>query len=179
MPLLVGLLSFIMSSMLVYWTGWPYLGYIFVITAFGLPLLILGYRKVIGMGYGEAAAFSAIFWIALIIVIYYGFIINALPFYEYWIAFALILIGGVTYLYYRSRDGYVSKEIKASTWFISYMIVFGALSYIGSLGMGYIQYPWDYLIALAMSIVFFIIAVRQGFETKEIRQVKEGNLPIE
>ncbi len=50
---------------------------------------------------------------------------------------------------------------------------------MGSLGMGYIQYPWDYLIALAVSMVFFIVSVRQGFETKEIRQVKEGNLPIE
>ncbi|WP_243675828.1 hypothetical protein [Vulcanisaeta distributa] len=94
MPLLIGLLSFIMSSMLVYWTGWPYLGYIFVITAFGLPLLILGYRKAIGMGYGEAVVFSAIFWIALMVVIYYGFVVSALPFYGYWSAFALILIGG-------------------------------------------------------------------------------------
>ncbi|WP_054842296.1 hypothetical protein [Vulcanisaeta distributa] len=150
-----------------------------MITAFGLPLLILGCRKAIGMGNGEAMAFSAIFWIALIMVIYYGFVVGALPFYEYWSAFALILIGGITYLYYRSRNDYVSKEVKASTWFIGYMIVFGALSYMGSLGMGYIQYPWDYLIALAVSIVFFIVSVKQGFETKEIRQVKEGNLPIE
>ncbi len=99
-----------------------------MITAFGLPLLILGYRKAIGMGYGEAVAFSVIFWTALIMVIYYGFVVNALPFYGYWSAFALILIGGVTYLYYRSRDDYVSKEVKASIWFIGYMIVFGVLS---------------------------------------------------
>ncbi len=178
-PLIVGLLSFITSSMLIYWTGWPYLGYIFVITAFGLPLLVLGYRNSIGMSYGEAVAFSVIFWFTLVMVIYYGFVTSALPFYVYWTIFALILAGSITYLYYKSSGGYVGREVRASTWFIGYMIVLGALSYVGSLGMGYIQYPWEYLIAFIVSTVFFIMAVKQGFETKELRQVKEGDIPSE
>lgn len=32
------------------------------------------------MGYGEAVVFSAIFWIALMVVIYYGFVVSALRF---------------------------------------------------------------------------------------------------
>ncbi|WP_054849812.1 hypothetical protein [Vulcanisaeta sp. JCM 14467] len=59
------------------------------------------------------------------------------------------------------------------------MIIFGALSYVGSLGAGYIQYPWDYIIALVASVILFVVAVKQGFETKEIMQVREGNLPAE
>lgn len=179
MPLLVGLMSFITSSMLIYWTGWPYLGYIFIITAFGLPLLVLGYREGIGMSRSEAISFSVVFWAALILTIYYSFIAIVLPFYVYWAIFTLSLAVGFAYLYYRSRSEYVGREIRASTWFIGYMTVFGALSYVGSLGMNYIQYPWDYLIALVVSIIFFIVAVRQGFETKETKQVKEGKLLLE
>ncbi|GAB6944750.1 APC family permease [Vulcanisaeta sp. JCM 14467] len=178
-PLLIGLLSFVVSSMLIYWTGWPYLGYIFVITAFGLPLLILGYGRTAGISRTEAILFSLIYWLVLILIMYYGFVMGALPFYIYWAIFALLLIGSIAYLYHRSRGGYVGKEVRASTWFVSYMIIFGALSYVGSLGAGYIQYPWDYIIALVASVILFVVAVKQGFETKEIMQVREGNLPAE
>ncbi|WP_054849811.1 APC family permease [Vulcanisaeta sp. JCM 14467] len=73
-PLLIGLLSFVVSSMLIYWTGWPYLGYIFVITAFGLPLLILGYGRTAGISRTEAILFSLIYWLVLILIMYYGFV---------------------------------------------------------------------------------------------------------
>ncbi len=178
-PWIIGSLSFVASSMLIYWTGWPYLGYVFLITAFGLPLLVMGYRKSIGIDYSETIAFSAVFWIVLTVLIYYGFIINELPFYVYWSAFSILLIASMAYLYFRSENDYVAREIRASAWFVGYMIIMGILSYVGSMGMGYIQYPWDYVIALVVSFVLFMVSIMQGFETKEISSIKKMGLPSE
>jgi hypothetical protein len=59
------------------------------------------------------------------------------------------------------------------------MIVIGALSYVGSMGEGYLKYPWDYIAAIVLSIIFFVISVMQGFETKEIAEVKAKGVPVE
>lgn len=59
------------------------------------------------------------------------------------------------------------------------MIVIGALSYVGSMGEGYLKYPWDYIAAIALSIIFFVMSVMQGFETKEIAEVKVKGVPVE
>jgi hypothetical protein len=59
------------------------------------------------------------------------------------------------------------------------MIVIDALSYVGSMGEGYLKYPWDYIAAIALSIIFFVMSVMQGFETKEIAEVKAKGVPVE
>ncbi|MFP3239296.1 MAG: hypothetical protein RXQ00_08820 [Caldivirga sp.] len=55
----------------------------------------------------------------------------------------------------------------------------GALSYVSLMGEGYLKYPWDYIAAMALSIIFFAMSVTQGFETKEIAEVKVNVVPIE
>ncbi|KUO89927.1 MAG: hypothetical protein AT712_02520 [Caldivirga sp. CIS_19] len=58
------------------------------------------------------------------------------------------------------------------------MIVIGALSYVGSMGEGYLKYPWDYIAAIALSIIFFVMSVMQGFETKEIAELRLKVCPL-
>jgi len=47
------------------------------------------------------------------------------------------------------------------------------------MGEGYLKYPWDYIAAIALSIIFFVMSVMQGFETKEIAEVKAKGVPVE
>ncbi len=178
-PWLIGLLSFTASSMLIYLTGWPSLGYVFIVTAFGLPLMVLGYRGKLSLSVKEGALFSLIYWTALASVMYLGLIESMLSFAIYWGIFAVIMIASLLYLHYKAKGSYAALEVSSASWFVGYMIVIGALSYLGSLGMGYLKYPWDYVLALATSIIFFIISVMQGFETRELTEIKAKGIPIE
>ncbi len=178
-PWLIGLISFTASSMLIYLTGWPSLGYVFIVTAFGLPLVVLGYRGKLGLSTKESALFSIIYWASIALVMYLGLINASLSFTIYWSAFAVIMVMSLLYLYHKSKGSYAALEVSSASWFIGYMLIMGALSYLGSLGMGYLKYPWDYLIALAASVVFFVVSVMQGFETKELAEIKAKGMPIE
>ena len=178
-PWLIGLLSFTASSMLIYLTGWPSLGYVFIVTAFGLPLMILGYRGKLGLSIKESVAFSLIYWAALSLIMYLGLIESMMSFIIYWSIFALIMAASLLYLYRKAKGSYTALEVSSASWFIGYMIVIGALSYLGSLGMGYLKYPWDYLLALIASVAFFIVSVKQGFETRELSEIKIKGIPVE
>ncbi|KUO89926.1 MAG: hypothetical protein AT712_02515 [Caldivirga sp. CIS_19] len=179
LPWLIGLTSFVSSSMLIYLTGWPSLGYVFLVTAFGLPLMILGYRDKLGLSLVEASAASLAYWVTLGLVMYLGLVSGLIGFSVYWTVFALTVIVTLLYLYYKTRGSYAAMEVASSSWFVGYMIVIGALSYVGSMGEGYLKYPWDYIAAIALSIIFFVISVMQGFETKEIAEVKAKGVPVE
>ncbi|ABW02085.1 amino acid permease-associated region [Caldivirga maquilingensis IC-167] len=178
-PWLIGLLSFTASSMLIYLTGWPSLGYVFIVTAFGLPLMILGYRDRLSLSTRESVLFSLIYWVALASAMYLGLIENQLSFIVYWSIFTVVMVASLLYLRYKAKGSYAALEVSSASWFVGYMVVMGALSYLGSLGMGYLKYPWDYVLALAASIIFFIISVRQGFETRELTEIKTKGIPIE
>ena len=179
LPWLIGLISFVSSSMLIYLTGWPSLGYVFLVTAFGLPLMILGYRDKLGLSLVKASAASLAYWVTLGLVMYLGLVSGLIGFSVYWTVFALTMIVTLLYLYYKTRGSYAAMEVASSSWFVGYMIVIGALSYVGSMGEGYLKYPWDYIAAIALSIIFFVMSVMQGFETKEIAEVKAKGVPVE
>ena len=174
-PWLVASLSFIFSSMLIYWTGWPGVGWVFLVTAFGLPLFLLGYGSKLNLSKLEVIIFTAIFWSLLSADAFFGLYESLWPFTLTWGLFSELLIMGTIYLYLKSH----SVEVKASSWFIAYMIITGVMAYIGSGGTGLIQYPLDYVIMIIISTIIFIVTVKQGFETEEIRQIKEHGLPVE
>ncbi|MFP3211273.1 MAG: APC family permease [Thermocladium sp.] len=174
-PWLVASLSFIFSSMLIYWTGWPGVGWVFLVTAFGLPLFLLGYGSKLNLSKLEVIIFTAIFWSLLSADAFFGLYESLWPFTLTWGLFSALLIMGTIYLYLKSH----SVEVKASSWFIAYMIITGVMAYIGSGGTGLIQYPLDYVIMIIISTIIFIVTVKQGFETEEIRQIKEHGLPVE
>jgi Amino acid transporters len=63
-------LSFVVSSLLIYWSSWPYVDAAIVSMLIGLPLLLLGpYKGSMGMSRAEAAAFSAVYWALLAVAV--------------------------------------------------------------------------------------------------------------
>jgi len=109
LPWLIGLISFVSSSMLIYLTGWPSLGYVFLVTAFGLPLMILGYRDKLGLSLVEASAASLAYWVTLGLVMYLGLVSGLIGFSVYWTVFALTVIVTLLYLYYKTRGSYAAR----------------------------------------------------------------------
>jgi len=57
--------SFIVASLLIYWSSWTYVNAIVAGVVLGFPLLLLGpYRSEIGFTRGTAVTFAVIYWIA-------------------------------------------------------------------------------------------------------------------
>ena len=62
-------------------------------------------------------------------------------------------------------------ELRAGPWLPAYIIVITALSYYGVFGpRGLIPFPWDTVIAVAVTLAFHYWAVLSAFRTKAIDQ---------
>ncbi|BAB59961.1 amino acid transporter [Thermoplasma volcanium GSS1] len=162
--------AFVAASMLVYWSGWSIIDFLILIVYAGLPLLILSkFRESLDITSREAIALSAVYWILLSIVGYFGYI-SYIPFEVYWPILNSIPAITFAFLYIRSR----SNEVVSSVWIIVYNSILGTMSYFGSLGTNAIAYPYDYLIFAALSFFIFFVSVKTGIETNELTELKRS-----
>jgi len=178
-------LSFVVSSLLIYWSSWPYVDAAIVSMLIGLPLLLLGpYKGSMGMSRAEAAAFSAVYWALLAVAVaawHLGWLSglgDVLSFLAYWLALAAIQIFAFAYLWAKSRH----PDVKAAVWIPIYNIALAAISYFGSLGnlsTPAIPYPLDYLVWAAAALAIYYLAVNLAYETPDLREVRTGGLPVE
>ena len=102
--------SFIVASLLIYWSGWSYVNAIIAGVILGFPLLILGpYRSEVGFTRGTAVTFAVIYWIvsaALITGWYLGWfsVLGPLPsFAIYWTLITLIQVLSLLYVWFKSK----------------------------------------------------------------------------
>lgn len=109
-------LAFVMASLIVYWTTWPYTAY----------------------------------------------------------AFLIILLGVAVFFATRVRTvTFSSNDVKRGLWIVVYSLAIVALSYLGSYGRNYITFPMDFVIVAIMSVMFYYWGIRSGYETQELRRLKE------
>ena len=177
--------SFIVASLLIYWSGWSYVNAIIAGVILGFPLLILGpYRSEVGFTRGTAVTFAVIYWIvsaALITGWYLGWFSglgSIMSFVTYWVLVTLIQVLSLLYIWFRSKH----PDAKAALWIPIYNVFLGTISYIGSLGplsTPIIPYPWDYITFAILSLITYFIAVQLGYETKDLKEIKQKGLPIE
>lgn len=100
-----------------------------------------------------------------------------------WKLLIAILVGVVLYLIIsaiapnsiRKPD---AQSYKSGIWLLIYLIVMLILSYIGSSTLGefknYIHYPWDLVVVLIVSLVFYYWGVASGYRTKDVDEALEA-----
>ncbi|MFP3280935.1 MAG: hypothetical protein RXO76_07720 [Vulcanisaeta sp.] len=101
-----------------------------------------------------------------------------MSFVTYWVLVTLIQVLSLLYIWFRSKH----PDAKAALWIPIYNVFLGTISYIGSLGplsTPIIPYPWDYITFAILSLITYFIAVQLGYETKDLKEIKQKGLPIE
>ncbi|MGC9179891.1 MAG: APC family permease [Vulcanisaeta sp.] len=178
-------LSFIVASLLIYWSGWSYVSVMIAGVMLGFPLLLLGpYRSELKLTRISSVVFAVVYWIVSSLLIT-GWYLNWFAslgmigsFVTYWTLITLVQVISLLYLWFRSKH----PDIRAAFWVPIYNVLLGIISYIGSLGplsTPLVPYPWDYVVAAILSLIVYFIAINLAYETKDLKQIKEKGLPIE
>lgn len=91
-----------------------------------------------------------------------------------------MLVGFAVYLYYHVRERYPVEDLRAGLW-LAVMILFEiAVSYAGSFGgRGLLPYPWDIVVVVLASVVFYYWAIASGYETEAVRRYRQETLSLE
>lgn len=101
----------------------------------------------------------------------------------YWSGWPLVLqvdginaVGVLIYLWYRKRNRLPVIDLKAGAWWAIYLVVLGAMSYVGSFGKGrnWIPFPYDSLVVILLSIVFYYWGVASGYRTQDTIDYENG-----
>lgn len=91
----------------------------------------------------------------------------------------VIALGLPVYLYYefKLQEGQMKKRIYQAMWLLVYLIFLSAISYVGSTGFGgqdWIQYPWDFVLIIVVSLVFYYWGVRSA-SVDQLKQDSENS----
>ncbi|MBA1393762.1 APC family permease, partial [Lactobacillus sp. XV13L] len=92
----------------------------------------------------------------------------------------IIMLGLPLYLFYEYRRHFRDFKInlQASWWLIIYLVVISLLSYGGSHefgGCNWLSYPWDQLVIIAVSLVFYYWGIHSGKITADFCEAEQLN----
>jgi len=173
------------AGLIVYWSGFATLFYVFTAVFLGLPLFFIFYaNKVLGIRRGLGIAVSVIdvlVNLGLALYLFYstdGLIkANNVAFLVYFAGISIMLIGNMLVLLLKSRQ---KKEINAGWWLVFFILAIYVLSYFGGFGLyTVIPFPEDTLVAIIVILAFYFWAVHSGFRTEAIEKIieetKEGD----
>lgn len=81
----------------------------------------------------------------------------------------VIVLGLPVYLYYevRYRHSNLRKQLEGCWWMLGYLVFISIMSYAGSVGFGgqdWIKYPWDFVIIIAASVLFYYWGIRTSLK---------------
>ena len=175
------------AGLIVYWSEFPTLFYVFTAVFLGLPIFMFFYaNKMLGIN-KTAATIVGIVDIAIDIGLgYYLYTAtynpsnqtylsapNNLAFAIYIVVIATMLIGTMIFLLFNVSPD-VKKEINAGWWLIGFILAIYILSYFGGFGLNpVIRFPYDTIAAAIVVLIFYFWAVRSGFRTQAIEEIIE------
>lgn len=95
----------------------------------------------------------------------------------------VILLGLPFYFFYEWRVRFVSvrQTLSCSVWMIVYLIFISIISWIGSAqfnGLGIIHYPFDFLVVIIFSTVFYYWGVGSRKKTEDFENAKKLNATV-
>ncbi|QNQ81787.1 APC family permease [Lactobacillus sp. PV037] len=84
----------------------------------------------------------------------------------------VIALGLPIYLYYEVRYQHSSlkKQLKGFWWLLGYLVFISLMSYMGSVGFGgqnWIKYPWDFVVIIIASYLFYLWGIKSHLEKIE------------
>jgi len=169
------------GGLIVYWSGFATLFYVFTAVFLGLPIFFFFYvSKMLGIN-RTAATILGIIDLAIDLGLgYYLFTAtsgltsaNNLAFAIYIVVIAAMLIGTMAFLVSAASQE-VKREISAGWWLIALILVIYILSYFGGFGLNpVIPFPYDTIVAAVAILIFHFWAVRSGFRTEAIEEIIE------
>jgi len=78
---------------------------------------------------------------------------------------AVMLAGTVIYAWYALRGRVSLESVRNGVWLVAYLVVMGALSYLGDVnfgGVGVLPFGWDMLVVAVVALGFYVWGVRRG-----------------
>jgi amino acid transporter len=183
-PWILSALSFVAATEIVYWSTFGILVDVMTFVMLSITIYLMYYAPAKGfISSNQGLSLGLVFLVVWIwIAAKGGWVLRSgtLPvrgswtFGTYFTAFAvaLVLVTVATWLL-SNEEG--RKHVRASWWFIFFMISLFLLSYYGSLGANSahptVHFPYDYLIAGGIGLVTFFWSVWSSFETDELREL--------
>ncbi len=183
-------IAFIAAGLIVYWSGTSTLNYVVVAVLIGLPLYAWFYATPrLGVPGVVSGLLGAIYLIAILATAYFGPINIAgssftgkggLSFWPYVILLLAeaLVFAGVVWATARPSD---RREIIAGLWFIGYVFAMYIVSYYGVYGplqTPLLKFPWDTVVAAAVSLVGYYLAVASGYSTPEIEAIVQAEATV-
>lgn len=187
-------LGFVGGTLIIYWSGYPYLYYVWTAVFLGLPIFYFLYApREMGLKTGTSAAIGIVQAIAVALISIYGYIntyvydaLNGISIpvsdstltTNFLIYFALLALA--MYIPMAITHRLVKKEAKlmmgASYWvvtlaFFSYIIsFFGAFGPLSSIPL---KFPYDNFVIIAGSLGIYGWGVLSGYKTEAIDDLEE------
>ena len=92
----------------------------------------------------------------------------------------VILLGLPIYFYYeyKAKNSDTWKAFKSALWLIVYLIFISLISYAGSHefnGAGWISYPWDFVVIIGVSLIFYYWGIKSAQIFPDYYQAKKLN----
>lgn len=92
----------------------------------------------------------------------------------------IITLGLPIYIFYefKIKNSDIKKDILGCAWFIAYLIFISLVSYVGSSdfnGQNLIKYPWDFLVIIIGSVIFYAWGIRSYEYTSSFENAKKIN----
>jgi len=176
-------LATLAAGLVLYWSGFATLFYVFTAVFLGLPIFMFYYAsKMLGINRAVATAVGIVDLAIDVGLAYYLItqtqnlsVPNNLAFAIYIVVIAAMLIGTLAFLL-SSVSQSVKKEINAAWWYIGFLLAIYILSYFGNFGLSptpVIPFPEDTIIAAIVILIFHYFAVRSGFRTEAIEEIIE------
>ncbi|BCU70180.1 APC family permease [Stygiolobus caldivivus] len=168
------------AGLIVYWSGFATLFYVFTGIELGLPLFFGYYAyKVLKVDKGIAALVG----VADIVVTLLSALglfnatsglttANNIAFLMYILLFAALLIGNMAIAGLTVTDKTVLREVNAGWWLVGFLIGIYVLSYFGGFGLNpVIPFPEDTIVAAVVILAFYFVAIKSGFKTEAIEEI--------
>jgi hypothetical protein len=79
----------------------------------------------------------------------------------------VIALGLPLYIYYEAKQQQTNlkAQFKHAQWLLAYLLFMAVMSYAGSNGFGgknFVPYPWDFVIIIAVSLLFYRWGIRSS-----------------
>jgi amino acid transporter len=172
-------LASIASSLVIYWAGFGTISKLFLVAFIGLPIYF-GYYAYKRLKVSLGLSLSVGLIDAIAVALSFAYLYTAtrsltkpmdLAFWTYIVVIAIITYASIAILY-RLGTEYLRIELRAGLWLPTYMLAITILSYYGIFGLHkFIQFPWDTIIAVVVTLIFYYWAVFSAFRTKAIDQI--------
>lgn len=170
------------AGLIVYWSGFTTLFYLFTAIFVGLPIFF-GFYALKELKLNKALA-ATLGIVDIVITLALAFLFygatsgltaaNNLWFAIYYIVMAALVFGNIFALLKLVKSEDVKNEIKAGVWLPVYMFVMYLLSYFGAFGLyTVIPFPYDTIAAAAITIGFHYWASYSTIRTKALDEIIE------